>query len=536
MVTDTVGLDIGQTSIKAVRFCRTLTGRESLTCFQKKLRPPLGPSIRANGPQEGEEDVRLRNRELAEQLRQFLKIHRLARSTLVTALPCQDLCVRMVTFPFHDPKKLAQVVPYEVEHLVPFSLDEIALDYAVLPSNQRKALPRQHPASDVVVAATPKSILAHHVHVFTEAGVQPAAIGVDALALYTFAEHLRRRLHGLSADLGVIDIGASKTTLCLIYQGKPWLMRTIPWGGHHVTRALAEQHGCSITEAECRKRQLTAKQLQPLLAPLVQDIRTSLHAYEASTHSRIRHCWFSGGGSEMKELPSYLWRELELDAIHQSPTTSPPCPGAFSVAYGLALSPRSSWWGSSQSSAQARTMINMKRVSATNTLQTKRKRRDLWLAAAGALFVLILALADLSVRVLLKESRAQALTSAVQAEFHKRFPGIVPVMDEREQAQMTLETIKKKLTYLGGDEPQIVPVLADFTRRLPKSVVLKVDALTIDPAALQLEAETNSFESVEKVKQALSAFPGAQEVTVSDAVVGASPDQVVFRVKVTLLP
>jgi hypothetical protein len=80
----------------------------------------------------------------------------------------------------------------------------------------------------------------------------------------------------------------------------------------------------------------------------------------------------------------------------------------------------------------------------------------------------------------------------------------------------------------------MLPLLRELTQRLPKGLVLNLTALTVERSTLQLEAETDSFESVEKVKQALLAFPGVGEVTVSDTRVGAVPKQVRFRVSVTL--
>ncbi|MEP6600563.1 MAG: hypothetical protein ABJB49_01985, partial [Nitrospirota bacterium] len=68
MVTDTVGLDIGQTAVKAVRFRRTFGGRESVTCFQQKF--PTTPL--------GEEQK-------AQIVKQFVQKHGLVGSKLMTA-------------------------------------------------------------------------------------------------------------------------------------------------------------------------------------------------------------------------------------------------------------------------------------------------------------------------------------------------------------------------------------------------------------------------------------------------------------------
>ncbi|MBH0189569.1 MAG: hypothetical protein HP493_12250, partial [Nitrospira sp.] len=114
IVTECVGLDIGQTGLKAVRFRRRLSGRESIDYFQHPM-----PFAR---PEDLEPARRVQS------LRGFLWQHGLyATDRLVTAIPCQDLFVRTLSFPFKDSTKLAQVVPFEVENLVPMPLEDLAI-------------------------------------------------------------------------------------------------------------------------------------------------------------------------------------------------------------------------------------------------------------------------------------------------------------------------------------------------------------------------------------------------------------------------
>ena len=120
MVAECVGLDLGQTAIKAVRFRRRLSGRESVEYFHLPL--PYGKPVQV-------EPARL-----AGHLRNFLWQHGLYGSgDIVTALPCQDLFIRTLSFPFRDSAKLEQVVPFEVENLIPMALDEVAMGSVVLP-------------------------------------------------------------------------------------------------------------------------------------------------------------------------------------------------------------------------------------------------------------------------------------------------------------------------------------------------------------------------------------------------------------------
>jgi Tfp pilus assembly protein PilN len=78
--------------------------------------------------------------------------------------------------------------------------------------------------------------------------------------------------------------------------------------------------------------------------------------------------------------------------------------------------------------------------------------------------------------------------------------------------------------------------MAELTRRMPPSVKIEVQDFVIEQGRLRLEAETDSFESVDKVKAALGQFEAFKDVTVSDAKVSADQARVHFRMTMTLVP
>jgi general secretion pathway protein L len=519
MITDSVGLDIGRTAFKAVRFRKTLTGRESVTYFRQEL-PGLPGSP-------------LSEAQLADLLREFIRTNRLAGATIVTALACRDLFIRQLALPFRDPKKLLQVVPYEVENLIPLPLEEVAVDYQLLGPAKRNGSSEQDDASDVLVAVVPKATLAQHVQLLARAGIKPSLIDVDALALFALEQHLDRHGSAFPPDLAMIDLGASKTTICLTHQGHPLLIRTIGWGGDHLTEALAKRHGCSFAEAEQMKREMTAQQFEPWLTALVRDLQITLHGYETTTRTRLQRCWLSGGGSELKELPSYLARQLELEPIDDRSDRQTVCPPAFAIAFGLAVKPQPLQISSRLGMGQTSVAINLNRITEATPAKQGDAKRDLWLIGMGSLVVLLIGLADLAVGVYLKEARLSELKAALQTKFHEQFPGI-EAADEVDQARSLLASVNKTIALLGGDQVKVLLLLNDLVHRLPKGLVLKMTVLTVEHTTLQMEAETDSFDSVEKVKQGLSQFPGVQDVAVSDARVGSAPNQVRFRVTVTL--
>ncbi|MGQ0812505.1 MAG: pilus assembly protein PilM [Nitrospiraceae bacterium] len=513
MVAECVGLDLGRTAIKAVRFRRALSGRESIEYFHHPLpftgQPALKPAQRVGA------------------LRTFLWRNGLYSDNLVSAIPCSDLFIRTLSFPFRDANKLAQVVPFEIENMIPLPLEDVAVGSMVLPPSGFQSQAKPQTVSDVLVAAAPKSTVADHIQMLSEADIEPTAINVDGLALYSVTEHLKREGASVPPDLAIVDVGASKTILCLLHQGRPWLLRTIAWGGDYLTDALAKRQVCSLAEAERQKRGMSVPQVESWLDPLIKDIRVTLHAYEASTKTKIKHCWVSGGGSKLKQLPGFLSNQLELSPLGPRQGFGADCPRAFSVAFGLALHPnvvRPRW------RSRSTIAVDFKQVSADAARTDQDGRRELHLAIAGAVIVGLLGFVDLYARVTLQQHRVTDLKEAVHAQHMQHFGGAALPGDELDDARRKMAAITKSLALIDGSQSHVLPVLAQIVKHVPQGTPLKVRELTIETGQVHLEAETTSFEAIERVKQAFAASPSFHEVTVSDTRVGSSPNQVVFRV------
>ena len=517
MVAECVGLDIGQTAFKAVRFRRRLTGRESVEYFHHPL--PFGR------PEEADPARR------AAALRNFLWKHGLYGSgDIVTALPCQDFFIRTLSFPFRDSAKLAQVVPFEVENLIPLPLEEVTMGSMLLPPRETPAGGMKAKGSDVLVTAAPREKVTEHLRFLAAAELNPAAINVDAMALFSVAQFLKDEGAPVPGDLAIIDVGASKTTLCVIRESRPVLLRTVLWGGNQLTHALAVRYACSFAEAERRKRIMAVQEVDAWLEPLLKELRVTLHPYEGTGRHGITHCWVSGGGSKLRELSGHVAYNLGLIPVGPRQGFGASCPRAFSVAFGLAIHPkivRPRWKSRSTDASLA---VDLKEASALGQESADTAKQDRRLALWGALAIGLLALLDLSVRFVLKDSSVTQLKQALQMQYEQTFGSGAAPGEELDQARYRLSEVEKGLSVVDGSRTNILAMLAELGKQIPPGVPLKIRELTIDGGTVHLEGETVSFDAVERLKQIFVSAGHIQDVSVTDTRVGAMPNQVIFRV------
>ena len=521
MIAECVGLDIGQTAFKAVRFRRRLTGHESVEYFH--LPVPYG---RREQPEPAHRAAMLRN---------FLWQHGLYGSgEIVTALPCQDVFVRTLSFPFRDASKLAQVVPFEMENLIPMPLEDVTVGSLLLPVRDSKDGSTKPKGSDVLVTAAPKEKIAEHLQFMASADLNPSAITIDGMALFSVSQFLKEEGAQVPGDMAIIDVGASKTTLCLVHEGRPVVLRTLLWGGNHLTHALAVRYACSFAEAERRKRAMTVQEVNALLEPVLKELRVSLHTYEGTVHQRLTHCWVAGGGSKLKELSGHMAHQLGLLPVGPRQGFGSSCPRAFSIAFGLAIHPnivRPRWKSRLAGSGLA---LDFKAGSQAASVTADASRRDRRLALWGGFILGVLALMDLSVRVMLKDSTVKDLKRGLQAQYEQTFtPGASPG-EELDQARYRVSQLEKGLSIVDGTRYNVLASLAELVKHVPPGAPMKVRELTIDGTSIHLEGETTTFDAVEKIKQAFAAAETFHDVAISDTRVGAVPNQVVFRLTYTV--
>ncbi|GKS58452.1 hypothetical protein YTPLAS18_19790 [Nitrospira sp.] len=515
---ESVGLDIGETAFKAVRYRRSLTGQEQVEYFYQTL-----PFLR-----ETEADQAVR----AKLLKRFLEMHHLHRAHVVTALPAGYLSLRRLALPFRDQAQMAQVVPFEVENLLPMDLEDVAVEgLNVSPPDARGA-----GNSDVLVAAAPKKMVGSHLEFLAKARVHPTAVNVDALALYSVAQYLRLEGGIVPENLAILDIGATKTTVCLIHRNRPWVLRTLSWGANALTIALARRYEWSLEEAERRKRVATVQLAEEWIEPLVREARLALRAFESSTQTRIEHCWVSGGGAKLRQFPEYLAHRLNLQLVGKREGFGSTSPRAFAVAFGLALHPKlvgRRWFKTSRPLSMGYDLKHQLQVAQqTRTLHT---RRDLMAVGVAGVILAGLGIGDLWSQVTLKEARVKQDRAALTA-YSERITGggTVSSGDEVDQVRRRIDAVQKQLEVLESQQIAPLSSLAMLVKHLPPGVPLKVRNLLMEGRAVQLEAETDSFDSVERVKRALATEESFQDISVGDARVGVTANQVIFRLTLTI--
>ncbi|MEP6960387.1 MAG: hypothetical protein ABI980_16800, partial [Nitrospirota bacterium] len=204
------------------------------------------------------------------------------------------------------------------------------------------------------------------------------------------------------------------------------------------------------------------------------------------------------------------------------------------IAFGLAIHPnivRPRWKSRLVGSSLA---LDFKAGSDATSAPGHVSKQDRRLALWGGLILGVLALTDLSVRVMLKDSTVKNLKQEIQSQYEQTFgPGANPG-DELDQARYRVSQVEKGLSAVDGTRYNVLASLAELVKHVPRGTPLTIRELTIDGTTIHLEGETTTFDAVDKIKQAFVANESFHDVSISDTRVGAVQNQVVFRLTYTV--
>lgn len=200
----------------------------------------------------------------------------------------------------------------DAEQYIPFPLDEVSLDFEVLPD--RLANPNR---VNVLLVATRLENVESRCEAIELAGLTPKVADVESFAIENafkvFADTLPMGVN----TIGVLDIGHTITTLSVLKDNKIIYTREQVFGGKQLTQEIQNRYGLSFEEAGRAKKSRTlpddydVEVLEPFLEAVVQQAARSLQFFFSSSQfNEIDHILLAGGSANIPGLAKLLQQKL----------------------------------------------------------------------------------------------------------------------------------------------------------------------------------------------------------------------------------
>jgi type IV pilus assembly protein PilM len=200
----------------------------------------------------------------------------------------------------------------DAEQYIPFPLDEVSLDFEVLPD--RLANPNR---VNVLLVATRLENVEARSEVLELAGITPKIADVESFAMENVYKVFSDTMPMGVNTVGILDIGHTMTTLSVMQNDKIIYTREQVFGGKQLTQEIQNRYGLSFEEAGRAKKSRTlpddydVEVLEPFLEAVVQQAARSLQFFFSSSQfNEIDHILLAGGNANIPGLAKLLQQKL----------------------------------------------------------------------------------------------------------------------------------------------------------------------------------------------------------------------------------
>ncbi|KGH14562.1 pilus assembly protein PilM [Comamonas thiooxydans] len=292
-----LGIDVSSSSVKLVELAKSKSGEWQL---ERCAIEPLEKGWITDGNIEKFDEV-------AEAVRRLVKKSGTRTKQVAMALPAAAVITKKITLPAGLTELEMEVqVESEANQYIPFSLDEVSLDFCVIgPSLVSPG------DVDVLIAASRKEKVQDRQGLAEAAGLKPMVIDIEPYAARMAATRLVSRLPnaGRDAVVALFEVGAMTTSMQVLRNDEVLYERDQAFGGAQLTQLIARQYGFSPEEAEAKKRSgelpddYAAGVLKPFVQSLTQEVARALQFFFTSTpYNRVDHVLLAGGSSSLPGL------------------------------------------------------------------------------------------------------------------------------------------------------------------------------------------------------------------------------------------
>lgn len=292
-----LGLDISSSSVKLVELSQAGGGEYVVERFASE---PFEKGWIADGQIEKFDEV-------ANAVRRVVVKSGTKTKNVAMAMPQSAVITKKIMLPagLRD-EELEIQVESEANQYIPFSLDEVSLDFCVVGPS-----PTSVGDVEVLIAASRKDRVQDRQGLAEAAGLKPMILDIESHASRLAMGRVISSLpnEGKDALVALFEVGADTTSLKVLRDEEMLYDRDQAFGGAQLTQLISRQYGFSFEEAEQKKvagelpEDYESTLLTPFVDSLAQEIGRALQYFFTSTpHHKVHYVMLSGGTAALPGL------------------------------------------------------------------------------------------------------------------------------------------------------------------------------------------------------------------------------------------
>jgi type II secretory pathway component PulL len=418
-------------------------------------------------------------------------------ANVVVAVPPDGVHYRKLSVPFKEDAKIRQVLPFELEPLLPIAIDNLKVDF------HKNRVADQ---TEVLAVALDQAVFQRYMDALTSAAFRPQLIVPGSFPLASYLSGIEEFA---SEQFLILDVGREKTSMFALESGNIELVRRLS------SRVDSEQ---AVEGLALRIRQtLTAMSDQhtEFFSPLMVYI-TGEAIEEPDVFQRI---------SLALELPT---EQIDLSqwATRFEMNNATPCvPSRMNNALAMALL-----------EIDGRPCANFHRISSPLRNYWNAYRPYVMGPAVLLAIALFIGLCGVLIDSYLLNRRVNKLNTQMMQVYLSEFPKSRAKGDPIDLFESKLKEVKKGGAS-GGVHPtpvRAIDVLLQVSQLIPANIDVLLTRMSMGAESLTLSGETAAFNTVDDIKNRLEKGELFKQVTIASANMDKSGKKVRFKLKIDI--
>jgi len=222
------------------------------------------------------------------------------------SIPSSLVIFKELEVPFKDPDKIRMILDYEIESMLPFSMEESIIDFIITKQELKET------KSIILAAAVRKEDLSSILDIYTNAGIKPNNITIDLFAIYSLYQQIPEYQEIKNAS-ALVDLGLGSTRVSVLLDGQLRLTRVLPRGLLTIAKIISDELNRPLKEIETKllnyglaitHDEQYDKSLKKHVINFFNDIQFTLNSFslKLNFYQGISKILFTGRCSQIKDL------------------------------------------------------------------------------------------------------------------------------------------------------------------------------------------------------------------------------------------
>jgi Tfp pilus assembly PilM family ATPase/Tfp pilus assembly protein PilN len=490
-----VGLDIGSKDIKISLIKRGLRDVQLLQTIRTEI---------SSSP-EGDSDS----------LSEVFKAYSLPKGDIAASIVQNPTSIRVVNFPFSDPKKIDQVYEYELENLATFDPREKIHGYHLVKNGA---------GSEALVCVSEKNHVSELIGSFNEHGIDPKIITYTPLAFSALNEFLSSE-----RPLLLIDLGDSEISYMLFDENGIRRVRSstksVEMFLNKLSRITELNYNQDFSQLDIGNQD--GSNLEECFAPILSEIKKTVQFFELEVKVKIKTIEISGSLSLIRGIGDFLKDTLNKDVkkIYIPDLGADKSP-LYAKSYALAL------YGSSFKNGYLNFRKNEFKYSGVDN-----EFRKVLMVPGILLGILILFLIYTSASSYYElKNNVDNIEAQIAQVVKDTFPEVKVIPKPILYMQSEVGKVREKLDLIEGVQGGQTPLdaLRDISSSLPESLQLTVNDIKFESAdKIKIQGVCGSYQEVAEIEEALEKS-GMFETVTRNQTGNAKDGKTKFEISVVL--